>query len=342
VTTRDREVLDLLREEPELLAIADAVAETEHAQRPLRPALGAVAVAAAAIFVLLLVSPWDRGGGRGGVLERAYAAVDSHGPVAHMTIRIEPPGSFGAVETETYYDKARGVLRVVTRSEASPYALADYTTRAAEDQFVTFPGLLDAADFYRKALATGRATVAGKGTWNGRPVYWVRLKRGGGLVLEVGVDRRSYQPVVFRGLNPDRSSAGYQVAVVGLDYVTRADAQFQLNAPVLVTGKVVGPDCRPVRARVGASVSRSSVEIASARSGPDGRFALRVDPRKALAPLREAQLGDGRPIEFTLAAQGQEGFGFESFSRTVVDGTWQGKPARLKVALANGSDSQRC
>jgi hypothetical protein len=343
VNTRDREVLDLLRDEPELLAIADAVAETQRAQRRLRPfrALAAVALAAAVIFVLVLASPWDRGGGKGGVLDRAYAAVDSRGPVVHMTIRIEPPGRFSAVTTETFYDKTRKLLRVVSRSEESPYALADYTTKAVEDEFLTFPGLLDAADFYRTALATDRATVVGEGSWNGQPVYWVRLRKGGGLILEVGVDRQSYRPVVFRGLNPDRSSAGFQVAVIGLEYVSSADAHFQVSAPVLVTGTVVGQDCRPVRARVGASLSPSNIEIASTRSGSDGRFTLRVDPRKS--PF----LGKAEAVKFTLAAQGTGGFAFAPFWRLASDGKWLADPrhsraAPITVRLSKGSSPGRC
>src|SRR5207247_3207750 len=120
----------------------------------------------------------DRGGGSGTVLERALAAVDARGPVAHMTFRLQPPGSLPAVTTESFYDKRRNLLRVVSRREDTPYPVADYTTRAAEDEFVTFPGLLDAVDFYRTALATGRAKVIGKGTWAGRPVYWARRRNG--------------------------------------------------------------------------------------------------------------------------------------------------------------------
>src|SRR5207249_1143082 len=55
VNVRDREVLDLLRDEPELLAIADAVAETERSPRHFRSyrAPAAVALAAVAIFGLV-------------------------------------------------------------------------------------------------------------------------------------------------------------------------------------------------------------------------------------------------------------------------------------------------
>jgi hypothetical protein len=57
---RDREVLELLREEPELLAIADAVASTQRAPRRTRGrarVLAAVTAVAAAVFALVLASP---------------------------------------------------------------------------------------------------------------------------------------------------------------------------------------------------------------------------------------------------------------------------------------------
>jgi hypothetical protein len=57
---RDREVLETLRDDPELLAFVDAVVETQRLRRvwPLG-ALTAVAIAAAALLVLILESPWD-------------------------------------------------------------------------------------------------------------------------------------------------------------------------------------------------------------------------------------------------------------------------------------------
>jgi hypothetical protein len=57
---RDREVLETLRDDPELLALVDAVVETQRLRRvwPIG-ALTAVAIAAAALLVLILESPWD-------------------------------------------------------------------------------------------------------------------------------------------------------------------------------------------------------------------------------------------------------------------------------------------
>ena len=55
MTIRDREVLEELRDDPELLAIADALVETQRLRRRVRVgALTAVAVAAAVLFLLVL------------------------------------------------------------------------------------------------------------------------------------------------------------------------------------------------------------------------------------------------------------------------------------------------
>jgi hypothetical protein len=56
MTIRDREVLEELRDDPQLLALADAVVETQRLSRRRIPLglLTAVAVAAAILLVLLL------------------------------------------------------------------------------------------------------------------------------------------------------------------------------------------------------------------------------------------------------------------------------------------------
>ena len=337
MTIRDREVLEELRDDPELLALADAVVETQRLRRrtPIG-AFAAVAVAAAVLFALVLAAPWDRGGERASVLDRALAAIETRGRVVHMTIRFEESGGrrFSPVITESFYDGQTDLVRVISRNEGA--TLADYTTRAWEDEFVMFPGLLEGADYYREALASGRAKVVGSGVWRGRPVHWVRLEgRGGPGVLEIGIARESAQPVVFRSLNPDGTPSGFQVAVIGFEYVPPADAGFQPNAPVLVQGIVLGQDCYPTRARVGAYLAgtrpfdQASAEIASARSGPDGVFVLRVDPTKS-------RFQNGDRFDFTLHAQVPDpatGFAFVPFSRVAKDGKWlAAEPLIVQVA----------
>jgi hypothetical protein len=353
MSLRDREVLDLLRDEPELLAIADAVSATHDGPRELRPfrAVGAVALAVVAIFVLVLAAPWDRGGGgggRGSVLDRALAAIDSSGPVTHMTMGLDVTRAghtFPSIVMESFYDKRAGLVRVVSRSDGK--VLGDYTTAAAEDEFSFFPGLLEGAAFYKNALANGDARIVGQGQWHGMPVYWVELTKGGGLILRVGIDRDSYRPVVFRALNPDGSFAGFQVGVLGFDYVSNAQANFDTAASVLVSGRVLGPDCRPAKARVGAFLGgeekvESSAEIASARTGANGSFTLTADPRRS--PFREALAAGGGRVNVELyVIAGKDApklIRFTRFSRAAKGGRWvEGAPVTIhasKGSIASG------
>jgi hypothetical protein len=324
MSVRDREVLDVLRDEPELLAIADAVSETERPSALLSPVrwLAAVALAAVALFALVLAAPWDRGGG-GGVLDRALAAIPAGGPVVHLTASLDSPGA-ESITSESYYEPSRHLLRVLTRDQGQ--VVSDFTTRATEDEFTTFPGFLDQAAFYRTALEQGRAKQVGKGTWRGRPVYWVQLEKGGGLQLRIGLDRNTYRPIVFRGVGPDGRPAGFQLAVLGLDYVSPTAAAFDTGAPVLVRGTVLGAGCRPTRARVDAFLSGSvysKAAIASGRAGADGRFTLRADPSKVP--------GAG---EFRLNVQSRDKFAFQRFARVPAPegaGWSPNRPVRVEL-----------
>ncbi len=345
MSAHDREVLDLLRDEPELLAIADAVSDTQHKLRPFRPfrAVGAVALAVVAIFVLALAAPWDRGGGgSGSVLDRAFAAVGGEGPVVHMTMRMNVTRAghqFPSVVNESFYDKEAGLVRVISRSEGK--VVGDYTTVAVEDEFSFFPGLLEGAAFYKQALTNGDAHIVGKGVWEGTPVYWLELEKGGGLSLRIGISRDSYRPVVFRALNPDGTFAGAQVAVLGFDYVPRVQAAFDTDASVLATGRVIGPDCRPAKARVDAFLSDTlgpSGEIAVARTKSDGTFVLKADPRRS--PVREVLAkGNGEVnVDFNAIAN-QDGrprlIGFYGSTRFVKAGRWLEAPP-ITIRAQNG------
>ena len=351
MTIRDREVLDLLREEPELLAIADAVAETQRAPRRIRPrrALAAVALGAAALFALVLASPWERAGGDTFELDRALAAIGGQGPVLHLTLQFDFSSgkSNGSISNEIYYDKGGRLLRIVSRSKDQ--VLGDYTQTDYRAGFEMFPGLLEDAGFYRQALASREAKVVDEGFWQGRPVFWLEVEGGGPGRLRIGVDHRTYRPLVFQTVAPNGKPAGFQAAVLGFEYVSTSEARFQTAAPILVSGKVVGPGCRPVRAEVDvflpAESEGPSVSVASGQSGSDGRFTLRADPAKS--PFREAlaraaQQNDGW-LNFDLAAVGEglRSIGSSSFPRFVQDGKWwenqkadPRKPPLLTVSIA--------
>ena len=118
MTIRDREVLEELRDDPELLALADAVVETQRLRRSTpRGAVTAVAVA---------LPPCSRscsprhGTGAGGTSFRARARAGrdrNAGRVVHMTIRFEESGGrrFSPVTTESFYDGRTGLVRVISR-----------------------------------------------------------------------------------------------------------------------------------------------------------------------------------------------------------------------------------
>jgi hypothetical protein len=134
VTVRDVETLELLRDQPELLAIADAVGSTQRRRKRL---LRRVLLAAAAVVVALL-APWQNEGGRGLVPERALAALPAPAPVMHVVLeqrlgtRVHlQTGRRSAVlvRSESWYDQERALLRV--RAYRDGRVLGDSTFRDA-------------------------------------------------------------------------------------------------------------------------------------------------------------------------------------------------------------------
>jgi hypothetical protein len=126
----DAELVDLFADEPELLAIADAIRTTAPAgadrgpapgipaRRTLRPSLVAAAVLIAAAAAIVLVAPWQRS--HGTLADEALAAIGT-GPVMHV-ISGTPTGA-GLVDLRTgttrpleerdeiWYDASRGLRR---------------------------------------------------------------------------------------------------------------------------------------------------------------------------------------------------------------------------------------
>jgi hypothetical protein len=200
VTVRDREVLEALRDEPELLAIADAVAET-HLRRRRRtgfPVLAAASAAAAAL-VLLLVDPWSGGGGPS-LADRALAAIGD-GPIVHAVLRFKVPGHRIELATgraapivrtaETWADDRKGLLLSVVRQDGQ--VLGRHTSRIQPDVF--YP--LSLAALYRDGLEQGKVQKIRDGVVRGKPVIWVAYSRRG-LTVESALDAETYVPLVMR------------------------------------------------------------------------------------------------------------------------------------------------
>ncbi|MCW2963700.1 MAG: hypothetical protein JWO17_952 [Actinomycetia bacterium] len=123
---RDRELVELLGDQPELLAIADAIAATAQVRRrriPPRLLVASLTVVAAA--AVGLVGPWSSS--RGGVLQRALAAVSTRS-VLHVVLVSPIPETQNVdlrtgkatptmLRVETWFDAGRALRKsVVTRN----------------------------------------------------------------------------------------------------------------------------------------------------------------------------------------------------------------------------------
>ena len=186
----------------------------------------AAVIAAAAVTVI--VAPWH---GRGnGPIDRAPAAV-GHGPVLHTVIESDVPRetvvtlSTGAERPvrqrlEYWYDADRPLLRAIT--SVNGRVMDDEVilpSRLVAGEPPLDPALTAFMSAYRDALRRGQAREAGRGTFDGRRVIWLRFDYR--LFGErVGVDEHTYRPVVIEPLNPDGTPAGEIWRVRSID--TRA------------------------------------------------------------------------------------------------------------------------
>ncbi|HEY2776738.1 MAG TPA: hypothetical protein VGI77_02455 [Gaiellaceae bacterium] len=204
----DREVVELLREDPDLLAIADAVVATQ-APKPTSHAWRLLAVAAlvGAAIVLAIVAPWHGHGN--GLVGRALAAV-GQGAVLHAVIESEVPNekivtlSSGRARPvpqslEYWYAADRRLLRAI--SSVNGGVVVDALVRQDRTEPLLDPALTAFVSRYRAALKSGEAREVGRGTFDGRSVVWLRFEyRVFGE--RVGIDAQTYRPVVIEPLGP--------------------------------------------------------------------------------------------------------------------------------------------
>ena len=211
MTIRDSEVLHLLRDDPELLAVADAVGETQKLptrRRWIVPgSLAAVGAAAAAVALVVLFWP---GGGSDSILERARAAIGD-GPVLHIVTR-SPTGHVlvdlrsgrrvvETYETESWIDRDATHLHMVVRNRGKVVGDVVLPDDARDGELQTPGGPAYEALWtgYRRALDSGEAKIVGNGAIYDHAVYWVRFPASPGLTSsDVAIDQQTYKPVAFR------------------------------------------------------------------------------------------------------------------------------------------------
>jgi hypothetical protein len=168
------------------------------------PSVAGAAVVAAAAVAVLLISPWS--GSDVGLVQRALAAIGD-GPIIHVVTEYPPTTVYVNLKTGRETD---GTLREETwfdRRNTRYQTVLTQGNRLDDDQVGRFgarPGSEAAkASSFFVALATGlrkgTAKLVGRGTFDGRPIYWLRL----GL-SQVGVDAHTYKPILFRSRSGKR------------------------------------------------------------------------------------------------------------------------------------------
>ena len=285
----DREVLELLRGRPDLLAVADAIAVTQPRRLRSRIVVVPVVVAAAAV-ALLLVAPWQSRGPS--IVDRALAAVGG-GPVIHAVVEYSWPQDVvvnlatGAEHervhrNEYWYDEQRHELR--DRSITEGGTPIDYLVRGGLPARLD-PALAGFGTDYRDALDNGRARVIGDTEVAGRPAKVIEFEtRGSGAVEQVSVDATTFAPLTFETtFTGGRRSPTWRV--VTIESVARDPADFVLpsSAP------------RPTVGEVSAERTISAAEAERALGAPPLRLAGRTPDAIALSRTTES-LTDGTTV----------------------------------------------
>jgi hypothetical protein len=197
-TIGDPELIELFADDPEGLAVVDAIAATQATpqRRPVRRvALIAAVVAAGAILAAVRLAD-----SRAGVIEEALHAV-STSDVVHLTL-VDQRVAAQLVDLRTgatkpvhhvidqWYSVHRGTRR--TRDTFLGHVVSDTTARFSGRQDTLALGTFTAA--YRAALRTHSAVEVAGPRIGGRAVHWLSLRDSRGVRVRVAVDPRTFLP----------------------------------------------------------------------------------------------------------------------------------------------------
>ena len=204
------EVLELLRDEPGLLAIADAIRTTQrgHEPRSIVPRLVLVAAVVGVAVLLALVVPWQA---RGTNVIRRAAQAAGNTRLLHLTVKTARPVKIAVdpttgdivravVVVSSTYD--RETMRAHTRVQPGKRRSVTSEVRALATSVGEF------AASYRRALQARQATVTGRSGG----LIWIRLRRAHDI-REVGLNPKTYRPVELRLASAD-STGGVVLDVV--------------------------------------------------------------------------------------------------------------------------------
>lgn len=228
----DREVAEMFADEPELVAIVDAIAqsgptkEERHAHSRVRDRRALAFAAALGVGVTaLLFFPWR--GERLGLIERAAAAV-SEGAVVHARVSRQTDDEVtvvlrtgqevpGLIGIETWYDEQLQRLR--TQTFRNGVAVADEVSRSQSGRFSgPDPAVTLFATRYRQSLDAGRAEVIDRAA---RPQLLIAVAAASRQL--VTLDEDSLKPVAFES---GQSAAAVRWAVDEIEARPRVARDF--------------------------------------------------------------------------------------------------------------------
>lgn len=249
MTIRDTEVIELLADKPDLLAIADAVSATRpepatarRQRRRIVVRIALVAAVATAATVAILAAPQSKPG----IIGKALAAIGGR-PIMHVV--SESPSGVTFVSLKTGHRTAQ-ILRQelwVNRSGDRLHVVLSLNGKVLGDLLLPqdiedgtstpSPGPAFAALWtgYRAALQNGTATLAGSGHILGHHVYWLRFEQTDPDQprVDVAVDAHSYKPILERTFaNGHRFDQRILVAKT----VPYSPAEFKRRGPDLFAG----------------------------------------------------------------------------------------------------------
>ena len=186
----DAETLDVLRDEPELLAIAEAVRATQgsrhHVLRSPRAALSVATAATAALGAAAIL--WLGSSGSEGLLPRAQAAAGPSDAVLRMTFALSESHASLRIVMNPVANTA--AVTVIHRGRVQNHASLDLAADdASSPERVPFPvgrELIVVAATYREALRDGRAISATRPA--GSKLSWLLVRVAPGFRYRVAID----------------------------------------------------------------------------------------------------------------------------------------------------------
>jgi hypothetical protein len=333
VTVRDVETLEVLSDEPELLAIADAVGATQRRRRRRPPRRLLVAVAAVvAAGAVALVAPWEDDGASL-VTERALAALPARGPVLHalleyrygewVELRTGRPKQL-LLRTEAWYDEERQLFR--SRGWRGGRLLGDVTVDEAGDSLdaAMVSAFAQTADIVRRSLENGRMRLAGEDRVRGRDVYWLEAASPeDDNRVDVAVDRSTYELVQVRGRQPDSSFA---LTILTFEYLPR-------RAGIFGTPTRHGSDGLVPGSGFGAEVT--SIGLPAARRALGREPAVWAGPAIAGKKLQAIEAHDVRPDSRPQRAKSGR-----ALALTYGGGAGFGQPEPNAVSISQARDDE--